>query len=91
MSSGIVSSIDIYPIKSTAGISLSNAWVDQYGLSFDRRFVLTDHNGQFITARTKSKLCLISSSLTQEGLALTAPNMPPLMIIYTHFSKIYQK
>ena len=91
MSSAIVSSIDIYPIKSTAGISLSNAWVDQYGLSFDRRFVLTDHNGQFITARTKSKLCLISSSLTQEGLALTAPNMPPLIISYTHFSKIYQK
>jgi hypothetical protein len=91
MNSAIVSSIDIYPIKSTAGISLSNAWVDQYGLSFDRRFVLTDHNGQFITARTKSKLCLISSSLTQGGLALTAPNMPSLMISYAHFSESYQK
>ena len=91
MTSGVVSSIDIYPIKSTAGISLSHAWIDQHGLSFDRRFVLSDRNGRFITARTQSQLCLISTSLTQGGLVLTAPNMPPLMIRYDHFSGHYQK
>ena len=82
MTAAIVSSIDIYPIKSTVGISLSNTWVDQYGLSFDRRFVLTDHQGQFITARSKAKLCLIKASLTQVGLVLTAPDMPILIIKY---------
>ncbi len=90
MTATVVSSIDIYPIKSTAGISLSNTWIDQYGLSFDRRFVLTDLQGQFITARSKAKLCLVSSSLTQYGLILTAPNMPKLPISYAHFSDHYQ-
>lgn len=91
MTSPIISSIDIYPIKSTAGISLSHTWLDDHGLSYDRRFVVTDHQGQFITARTEPRLCLIKSCLIEEGLVLTAPNMPPLTIKYKSFTKHYQQ
>ncbi|GHE93688.1 YcbX family protein [Thalassotalea profundi] len=82
--------INIYPIKSTAGVSLSNAWVDDFGLSFDRRFVVTDEQGQFISARTEPNLCLIQASITQQGLILTAPDMPILEVKYNSFSKNYQ-
>ena len=82
--------INIYPIKSTAGIQLSSSWIDEYGLSFDRRFVLCADNGQFITARTAHKLCLIQASLTATGLKLIAPNMPVLSIDYQTFSRSYQ-
>lgn len=75
--------INVYPIKSTAGIGLSNAWVDHLGLSFDRRFVLTDLTGQFITARTHPKLCLIQANITAAGLVLTAPKMTTLVLNYT--------
>ncbi len=85
-----ISSLHIYPIKSTAGITLSNSWVDDYGLSFDRRFVLADHNGKFITARTKPTLCLVQANLTANGLILTAPNMPALHVIYHEFSTDYK-
>jgi len=87
----ILQSLHIYPIKSTAGISISNSWVDELGLSFDRRFVVTDLTGQFITARTEPTLCLIRVNLTEHGLILTAPDMPALVINYRDLSKNYQK
>ncbi len=78
-----VSDIQVYPIKSTSGIGLTSAWIDDLGLSFDRRFVLTGLNGQFITARTHPKLCLIQTNITANGFVITAPNMPILVLNYT--------
>jgi uncharacterized protein YcbX/ferredoxin len=83
-------SLNIYPIKSAAGIALSNSWVDDFGLSFDRRFVLTDPSGLFITARTEPTLCLIKVNLSEQGLILTAPDMPALHISYHMLSKVYK-
>jgi uncharacterized protein len=83
-------SLHIYPIKSAAGISLSNSWVDDFGLSFDRRFVITDASGQFITARTEPTLCLIKVNLSEHGLVLIAPDMPALHINYQKLSQIYK-
>ncbi|MCJ8318695.1 MAG: YcbX family protein [Colwellia sp.] len=85
-----LSQISVYPIKSTAGITLSSSWVDELGLSFDRRFVLTDDKGQFITARTDPILCLIQANVTPTGLVLTAPDMPKLIVNYQQFSNTYQ-
>jgi uncharacterized protein YcbX/ferredoxin len=90
VSSPYLQSLHIYPIKSTAGISLSNSWVDDIGLSFDRRFVLTDPNGQFITARTEPTLCLVKVNLSAHGLILTAPDMPALHIYYKDLSQTYK-
>jgi len=82
-----ITEISIYPIKSTTGIQLSTSFIDDYGLAFDRRFVVSDLHGQFITARTEPKLCLISSCLTSSGLQLYAPNMPTLSINISTFTK----
>ena len=90
MSTINLAQINIYPIKSSAGIQLSTSWVDEYGLSSDRRFVITDNKGQFISARTEPKLCLIQANITATGLMLTAPNMPVLSINYRTFSQSYQ-
>lgn len=84
-----LSQLSVYPIKSSRGIHLSSSWVDEYGLSFDRRFVITDHSGQFITARTEPSLCLIQTSLTPQGLKVIAPDMPVLNVNYADFSSRY--
>jgi uncharacterized protein YcbX len=60
-----VSSLHIYPIKSTAGINLRNAKVEELGLAFDRRFIVSDPSGQFITARTDPALCLVQTTLLE--------------------------
>ena len=85
-----LSQISVYPIKSTRGIQLSNSWVDKLGLSFDRRLVLADQNGHFMTARTEPKLCLVQANITATGLILTAPDMPKLVINYSQLSNNYQ-
>jgi uncharacterized protein YcbX/ferredoxin len=90
MSSATVSHLYIYPIKSTKGISLPQASIDELGLAFDRRFVISDNSGQFITARTEPTLCLVSTVLTEKGIELSAPNMPTLALSYQEFSNQYQ-
>ncbi|MBU2925102.1 YcbX family protein [Colwellia sp. 4_MG-2023] len=86
-----VSSIHIYPIKSTAGISLPNSKVEELGLAFDRRFIVCDPSGQFITARTEPKLCLVQTTMTEQGVALSAPNMEMLTLSYQEFTDQYHK
>jgi uncharacterized protein YcbX/ferredoxin-NADP reductase len=90
MATSTVTDISIYPIKSTAGIHLSTSWVDELGLSFDRRFVISDGQGLLFTARTEPALCLVQANITATGLILTAPNMPQLIVNYDTFSKEYQ-
>lgn len=90
MTTPVLSSLHVYPIKSSADISISSAWVDEYGLSFDRRFVLSDLQGQFMTARKHHNICLIQSNIVPEGLMIKAPNMPNIIIKYEEISAQYQ-
>jgi len=90
MPSVTIRDLYIYPIKSTMGISLSQANIDELGLAFDRRFVVSDNAGQFITARTEPTLCLVSSKLTEQGIELSAPKMATLTLAYQKFSSQYQ-
>jgi len=85
-----VSQLSIYPIKSTAGIHLNRVFVEEYGLAFDRRFVVADLSGKQITARTHPKLAQVHSALTARGLQLRAPEMASLNIIYADFSDDYR-
>lgn len=81
-----VSQINIFPVKSAGGISLSNAWVEKIGLSFDRRFMVTDSTGKMVTGRTDPKLTEVSVSLQANGITLTHPSMSPLVLKYAQFS-----
>lgn len=83
-------SISVYPIKSSAAIQLSTSWVEELGLSFDRRFIVATDKGEMFTARTEPKLCLIQTNLTAKGINIAAPGMPILSIEYAKFSPQYQ-
>lgn len=90
MTNPALQNITIYPIKSSTGINLSTSWVEELGLAFDRRFVVTSLNGEAITARTHPHLCLVQTNLTTHGLILTAPDMPALTIDYHKMSTQYK-
>lgn len=64
-----VSGLFVYPVKSLAGISLETSMVDDRGLRYDRRLMLVDSEGMFITQRKYPKLTLLSTQL--EGGMLT--------------------
>jgi len=78
--------IYIYPIKSVKAISQPAAQVEEKGLSFDRRYMLIDLNGDFITGRTHPQLTQIDVQFTQKKLQLNAPNMAQLVVDPTCFS-----
>ena len=78
--------IYIYPIKSVKAISQPAALVEEKGLSFDRRYMLIDLQGKFITGRTYPQLTQIEVQLSQQRLQLSAPNMAQLVIDPEQFS-----
>ncbi len=55
-----ISEINIYPIKSLKGISLNSALIEERGLQFDRRWMLTDREGMFFTQREFPKMATIA-------------------------------
>ncbi|MFY7888335.1 MAG: MOSC domain-containing protein [Spirosomataceae bacterium] len=62
-----LSEIWIYPIKSLGGISLNEANVTERGLEYDRRWLLVDDAGVFLTQRQYASLALFSVALTEDG------------------------
>lgn len=62
-----ISQIWIYPLKSCRGISLSESTVDPRGLTWDRRWVLADEDGVFLTQRSTRALGEFQPRLAETG------------------------
>jgi uncharacterized protein YcbX len=71
----ILSSIHIYPIKSTAGLDLQSAIVEPRGFRDDRRWMIVDAEGRFLTGRQLARMVLIHAMPENGGLRLDAPSM----------------
>ncbi len=54
-----ISEINIYPIKSLKGISLESSKVEERGLQFDRRWMLTTPDGMFFTQREFPRMATV--------------------------------
>jgi uncharacterized protein len=61
----------IYPIKSLRGISLKSTLVDQWGLQFDRQWMLVDEGGKFISQRQVPELAQFSVDIQGDQLTIT--------------------
>ena len=85
-----LSDILVYPVKSCRGLSMSHAWVEPEGLAWDRRWVVVEPDGRFITARTHPKLALLRCHILQQGLLLRAPDMEDLHLHIPDFINEYQ-
>jgi uncharacterized protein len=67
----ILSEIWIYPVKSLGGIRLSSSKVMSKGLQYDRRFMLVDEGGMFMTQRVFPKMALFKVSMDKEQVIVT--------------------
>lgn len=76
--------IYIYPIKSLGGISLLQAQVQQTGLQYDRRWMLTDREGNFLSQRTFAQMAMLQVELAEEGLLVSHKkgHLSPVIIPY---------
>ncbi|MCS6873123.1 MAG: MOSC domain-containing protein [Pyrinomonadaceae bacterium] len=66
-----LSQINVYPIKSLQGISLTQAEFDSRGLKFDRRWMLVDKNFRFLTQREYPKMAAIKTDILDDGLRVS--------------------
>jgi uncharacterized protein YcbX len=67
-----LSGLFIYPVKSLRGISVSTAELDALGPVGDRRFMIVDVTGRFLTQRTLPRMALIQTELNRATLTLSA-------------------
>jgi uncharacterized protein YcbX len=70
--------LTIYPIKAARGIPAEQSVVDSFGLRYDRRWMVVNPLGEFLSQRTHPRLALIVPSFDDGKLRITAPEMPPL-------------
>ena len=80
MSAIRLASIAIYPVKSCRGIALDRATVEARGIAGDRRWMIVDDAGVFVTQREEPRLALVRVALDRDRLALEAPAMGALSV-----------
>lgn len=66
-----ISKIYIYPIKSLGAISLKEADAEVLGLKHDRRMMLIDEKGMFISQRKFHELALVNCQIIKESLLVS--------------------
>lgn len=78
-----LSALNIYPVKSCAGIALDQLTIGRTGPELDRRWmIVTEDDGEMLTVtqREMPKLVLVQPSLIGGELVLRAPGMSSLRI-----------
>ena len=75
-----LSDLYLYPIKSCAALALDEARVEARGLAGDRRWMIVDADGRFITGRQFPELTLVHARPVGGGLMLDAPGMASLHV-----------
>jgi len=69
-----------YPIKSCGAIAHASVGLDGFGLQWDRRWMLVDPAGRFVTQRTLPRLALVTPVITETELRIVAPGRAPLEV-----------
>lgn len=71
MASGMtLSGLFIYPVKSCAGIALTSATLDRFGLAGDRRWLLVDTGNRFLSQRSLPAMGQVAVAESAAGLTL---------------------
>ncbi len=71
-----VSALFVYPIKSARGIEVSSALALARGFEHDRRFMLVDDGGAFISQRNEPRLALLETRIDGDVLVVTDTTAP---------------
>jgi len=74
-----VRALFVYPVKSCRGIALERAVLERRGVRHDRRWMIVDAEGVFVTQRTEPRLACIEVAV-DDALVLRAPHAPPLRV-----------
>jgi len=75
-----VSALYIYPVKGTAAVAVSNAATCPTGFVDDRRWMIVDEHGRFLSQREHRRLALVRANVAGDTLELGARGMSTLRV-----------
>ena len=75
-----ITDLYIYPVKSLKGIALKEAQTAQRGLEYDREWMITDRDYNFISQREIELMTTIETDIDSDSLILTSNNQKTLKI-----------
>jgi hypothetical protein len=75
-----IAALNVYPVKSCAGVPLEESLLIETGLEFDRAWMVVDPQGLFVTQRDLPRMALVRPQLKQLEMVLRAPAMLALHI-----------
>ena len=75
-----IESLTTYPLKSAGGCALTSTRLKIDGLPSDRRWMLVDEAGRFVSQRRLPKMALLSTSLSTEGIQIGYPGRHSLVV-----------
>jgi uncharacterized protein YcbX len=75
-----VTGLHTYPVKSCAGVDLTQARITPRGLEFDRDFMVVDDENDFVSQRKVPELALVVPTIGDGAITLTAPGMETVQV-----------
>lgn len=75
-----ITQLNIYPVKSLGAIALNEAELTPEGLAWDRRWMVVDDVGRFVTQRQLPAMAAIRVSLEADALMLRHPDAEALRV-----------
>ena len=75
-----LSALNVYPVKSCAGVALDDSLLIETGLEFDRSWMVVDAQGEFVTQRQLPRMVLVRPELKTFEMVLRAPGMLALHV-----------
>lgn len=75
-----VAALHVYPVKSCRGVDLPSAELTSRGFRLDRRYMIVDADGTFVTQRRDPKLTPVTTELSADRFVLAAPGLEPLSL-----------
>jgi uncharacterized protein YcbX len=82
-----IAGLHVYPVKSCAGVTLTESLLVETGLEFDRLWMLVDERGRFVTQRELPRMALIRPTLKAGDVLLRAPGMLALHLAFDAVEK----
>ena len=70
-----LSAINVYPVKGLKGIALAEARCTDRGLEHDRRWMVVDPDGEFVSQREHPKMATVWTDIADGALTLSAPDV----------------
>ena len=75
-----VAALHVYPVKGLKGVDVPEARATARGLEFDRRFMVVDQNGGFLSQREHPKMATVWTDIADGELRLSVPDLDEVAV-----------